>query len=130
MTDVLRIVGIALVFSVLLVILRKEAAPYGAQLAIGLVVVLLLSLLRPISQLIDALGSLAQGAGIRSVYLGIVLKAIGIAAMTSIGAELCRDAGEDAAGQVVELAGKVFIMLLALPVVTAIIDLVVRLLPG
>lgn len=126
----IRMVGLAAVITVLLTILRKDYAPFGFQVALGFVVALMIWLLRPLSDLIGALGTLAQTAGVRSVYLNVVLKVVGIATVTSIGAALCRDAGEDAIGHVVELTGKVFILILAIPVVAAIIDVIVGLLPG
>ena len=114
----------------LLVHLRREMASIGAQVALAFVIVALLALMGPLRQVIDAFWELARGAEVRPVYVSLVLKAIGIAYITSIGAELSRDAGEEAVGAVVELAGKISILLLALPVVAAILDVLVRLLPG
>lgn len=130
MTDIVRIVGIAIVVSVLLSILRKDAAPIGAQLAIAFVVLVLLFLMEPLGRVIRSFGDLAQGAGVRSVYLALVLKAVAIAFITSLGAELAKDAGENSVGATVEMTGKVFILLLAVPVITALLDALAALLPG
>lgn len=130
MDELARIVGIGLVTSVLLAFLRKEMPPIAVQAAMAFVVLSLLFLMRPLSDVFHAFYRLAEGAEVRSVYLALVLRAIGIAYLTSIGASLCRDAGEEAIGSVVELAGKVFILLLAVPVIAAILEALVRLLPG
>lgn len=130
MSEVARIAGIGIIFSVLLVYLRKESAPFGAQAAVAFVVLVLLILLQPIRQVIDAFTALAREAQVSSVYLALVLKAVAIAYITSFSAELSRDAGEDAIGAAVELAGKVFILILSVPVIAAIMDALIRLLPG
>lgn len=129
-SDIAGVVAAAVAISAFLAFLRREMAPIGAQVALAFVLVALLSLLEPTRRLLDAFWELSREAGVRPLYVSVVLKAIGIAYVTSIGASLCRDAGEDAVGAVVELAGKVSILILALPVVAAILDALVRLLPG
>src|SRR5690606_10018161 len=122
--------GLAIAVSVMLAFLRKEMPPIGAQVAMAFVVVALLYLMRPLVEMVDVFVELAGNANVRPVYLIVVLKAVGIAYITSIGAELSRSAGEGAIGAIVELAGKVFILSLAVPVVAALLDVLVRLLPG
>lgn len=130
MTDLTRIVGLGIVLSVLLTFLRREMAPLGIQLALAFVVVALLFLIEPLRRVVDTFAVLADEANVRGIYVALILKAVGIAYVTAIGAELCRDAGEGAIGAVVELAGKVFILLLAVPVISAILNVLVTLLPG
>jgi len=128
--ELLRIVGSGLVASVILAFLRREAPSIGVQAAMAFVVLVLLVLLRPLADVLEVFRRLAEGAGVRPVYLALVLRAIGIAYLTSIGASLCRDAGEEAVAAVVELAGKGFILLLSVPVVAAVLEALIRLLPG
>lgn len=130
MSQIAGVVAAAVAISVFLVFLRREMAPIGAQVALAFVIVALFALLDPMRRLLDAFWELSRAAGVRTLYMSVVLKAIGIAYVTSIGAALCRDAGEDAVAAVVELAGKVSILILAMPVVAAILDVLVRLLPG
>src|SRR5690554_3259978 len=126
----MRVVGLGIVVSVLLTVIRKDVPPIGAQVAAAFVVTALLMLMEPLGGVVRAFAELASGAGVRTVYLALVLKAVAIAFITSVGAELSRDAGEAAIGSVVELTGKVFILLLAVPVIAAILDALVSLLPG
>ena len=130
MTDVARIVGLGIVLSVLLTFLRRQMAPVGVQLAMAFVLIVLLFLVEPLRRVTESFSALADEAGVRGIYAAVVLKAVGIAYLTSIGSELCRDAGESAIGAAVELAGKVFILLLAVPIIAAILDALATLLPG
>lgn len=130
MSEVARVVGLGIVVSVLLTLLRKEIPPLGVQVAAAFVGAALLMLMEPLGSVVRAFGELAAGAQIRTVYLALVMKAVAIAFVTSIGAELSRDAGEGAIGSIVELTGKVFILLLGVPVIAAILDALVGLLPG
>ena len=57
------------------------------------------------------------------------MKTTGIAYLGSFGAQTCRDMGEGALADKIELATKVIIMILALPVLGGILGLVEQLLP-
>ena len=94
MTDVTRIVGLGIVVSVLLTLLRKEMPPMAVQVAMAFVVVALLFLVEPLRQAVDTFLHLAAEARVRTIYVEVVLKAIGIAYIASIGSELSRDAGK------------------------------------
>ena len=55
-------------------------------------------------------------------YATLLLKALGIAALTQCCAELCRECGEASAGNGIELIGKIEILLLSLPLVNEILE--------
>jgi stage III sporulation protein AD len=63
------------------------------------------------------------------MYFTSVLKITGIAYISEFGAEICRDAGEGAIASKIEMAGKVIIIALAIPVITSLIDLVLKIMP-
>jgi len=83
----------------------------------------------PLGQAVTALAELAARAKVERFYLDTVLRVIGVAYLAEFGSQICRDAGEGAIASKVELAGKVLIMVLAVPVVTAVVEVVLRLLP-
>ena len=55
-------------------------------------------------------------------YGHVLIKAMGIALLTYISAEICRDCGEGSIASMVELAGKCEILLLGLPLVSSILQ--------
>ena len=61
-------------------------------------------------------------------YAGALIKALGVALLTHLGAEICRDCGESGIAAGVELAGKCEILLLSLPLVSSILDSAVEIL--
>ena len=66
---------------------------------------------------------------IYNVYLTTILKIIGITYVAEFGAQICRDSGQGALATKVELAAKVIIMMMAVPIMAAILDAVWKLLP-
>ena len=49
--------------------------------------------------------------------------------IVEFGAQISRDAGEDAIASKIELAGKVIIMVLAIPIMLALLELIIKLSP-
>lgn len=125
--EIWQIVGFALIVTVLGVVLRKISPEVSVQLTILAVVTIFLLLLDKIKIVIDLLQNLADQAGINSYYLVIVLKIVGIAYVAEFGAEICKDAGEGALALKVEMAAKIAVLILAIPVILAILESLVRL---
>jgi len=56
-----------------------------------------------------------------SEYADVLIKALGVAILTHISSEICRDCGENTVASAVELAGKCEILLLSLPLISSIL---------
>ncbi len=131
MTTVLRLVGVGLTATVLLAVLGQfQQRSVAMVVRLAAAVVLLLAILVPLAQVVAALGRIATLAHVRGLYLALLLKVLGIAYLATLGAEVARDAGEGALAGKVELAGKVLILVLAVPVLTAIVQLLFKMIPG
>jgi stage III sporulation protein AD len=131
MLTAMRLVGFGLVVVVLLVVLGQfQHRPIALVVRLGAVAVLLLAILGPLDQVLVALNRLVALSHVRGLYLTVLLKVVGIAYLATLGAQLAQDAGEQAVATKIELAGKVLILVLAVPVVTAIVRLLLQLLPS
>ena len=62
-----------------------------------------------------------ESSRVSSQYLAPILKTTAIVYITAFGTEICRDADENAMAVVVELAGKIIILIIALPLIEAIL---------
>lgn len=127
--EIWQIVGLALIVTILAVILRKIQPEIAVQLSILAGLVIFLLVLGKIKVIVDLLQNLAEQANISSYYLIIVLKIVGISYLAEFSAQICRDAGEGALATKVELAAKVGVLVLAVPILIAILESLVRLIP-
>lgn len=64
------------------------------------------------------------------LYLETILKIIGIAYIAELGASLTKEAGLSSVAKNIELAGKIFIILLAVPIISAVIEAIINFLPA
>jgi stage III sporulation protein AD len=127
--EILQIIGIGLVTTVILIILRRQKPEIAVQVSIAAGALIFLLLASKLSAVIDMLEGYAVRADIKPVYLAAVLKITGIAYLTEFGAEICKDAGENAIASKIEMAGKVIIVAMAVPVITSLIDLILKIMP-
>lgn len=127
--EIWQIVGLALVVTVIGVVLRQIRPEISIQLTILAAIMIFLVILGKVKVIIELLQNLADQANISSYYLLIVLKIVGIAYLAEFGAQICRDAGEGALATKVEMAAKVSVLVLAIPIIAAILESLVRLMP-
>jgi len=122
--DIFQIAGLGIVASLILTLLRKERSDLvmGAALVAGLL--LLFTILPRISSAISVFGTLAAESGLEPLYFGIILKVLAISYVADFAAALCRDAGEELIASRVEMAGKVLILVSALPIVQEVLSVV------
>ena len=114
---VLGITAVAL--AVQLKPLRQEYSVY-LILAAGLVIGFLsISRLELILDTVRAIGSQIR---VKNIYLGTLLKMVGITYIAEFASGICRDAGFSALGTQVEMFGKLSILAVSEPVLQALLE--------
>jgi stage III sporulation protein AD len=126
--EILQIVGFGLVAAVLIVLLRHQKPEVAMLVSIAAGVVIFLFVLDKVAAVVIVLKDLAVRANINMLYLGAILKIVGIAYIADFGAQICRDSGEGALASKIEFAAKVLIMVLAVPIVMAVLDTLLKIL--
>ncbi|WP_024831208.1 stage III sporulation protein AD [Ruminiclostridium josui] len=127
--DILQIVFIGIVAVALSSVIKAQKPELALQVSIitGILIFMLVAV--KLSAVIDFIKTFSQKADIDSTYIAILLKIVGIAYIAEFGAEVCKDAGESSIASKIELAGKVTIVVLAVPIITSLLDLVIKLMP-
>ena len=109
------------------VILRKWNADLLPLLRVAILLILVGVILSWTSPLVAYLKDLT-GITALSKYAEFLFKALGIAWLTQCCADICRESGEGGAANGVELAGKVELLLLSLPLINDILTVTKELL--
>lgn len=127
--EVLQIVAIGLIAAVLIIVVKSHRPELAVLLSTAAGIILFLIVLGKIGSIIEIIKDLAFKAGINMVFLDTILKIIGIAYIAEFGAQICRDTGEGAVASKIEFAAKVLIMVLAVPIIVAVLQSLLKLLP-
>jgi stage III sporulation protein AD len=128
-SEIVPVVVAALILSFLQVNLRSSYPEYAAVLAVLFTVIILLRVLNPMRDMIHVFYQLGQGAGVSGGYFDVLLRTLAAAYITAFGSQICKDAGEESLAMVVEFAGKLVMMIIALPIVVGVVETLVNLLP-
>ncbi len=120
------LLAIAIIATVLTVLVRSHRPEIAIWLSVVTGLIIVGRILPLINFIVRTLADITSGTRAESVYFTTVLKVIGIAYLAGFGAEVCRDAGERATAGKLELAGKVIILMTALPVLIAVLETVAR----
>ena len=108
--DIIKIVGIAFVTLIIVIILRQykpEFAVYASMLGGAIIILLSLGKLEGIINLLE---NLASKTAINGEFLAILIKITGIAFLTEFATSVCKDSGETAIANKVDLGGKIIII--------------------
>lgn len=127
--EMIQIIGLGFVVTLLILIIKQQRPEIAVQLSLALATIIFLMVLTKINVVLDLFRDMAAKANISPMYLNTILKIIGIAYITEFGAQVCRDAGEGAVAGKIEFAGKVLVMVMAIPIIALVLDTIVRLIP-
>ena len=127
MEQVIQVTGICVVGALLALVLKKGSPESALLLALAAAVAVLLFLARSMEELVSFLEELGDQSGLSSDLFLPLYKTVGIALAVKVGGNLCKDAGEAALAAIVETAGAVCALLVALPLVRAVLSLLLEL---
>lgn len=125
--NIAAVVGLALTATILCKLMDKYDKVYSVFIAIGATAAIMLLLFVSISPITVAVSSLFSRSGLDSGYLAVLIKALGICYITQFAYDICKDSGENAIATQIELAGKIALLLLALPLLNTLVETVLHL---
>ena len=126
---ILRIVGIAILSTIFILVIKQEKPEIAFMLSLVTGLMILAIILSQVGEIINLLRNLASRAEIDGIYFNTIIKIIGLAYIGEFGAEITRDAGEQALASKIELAVKIIIMYMAIPIMTSLIETIISFLP-
>ncbi|MBT9157182.1 MAG: hypothetical protein DDT36_00160 [Firmicutes bacterium] len=127
--EIFQFVIVALAVAMAALLLKQLRPELGLVLVVVASVVLLMTLIGRMAVVIELVKELAERADVGSLHLNTLLRIMGVAFVAEFGAGICKDAGENSLALKVELAGKLIILGLSVPLVLVILETLLRLIP-
>ena len=127
MEQSIQIAAACIIAAVLALVLRKGSPELAMLVTLAAVVAAFLGLSGLLTDLIKFLQELSEKTGVSQRLFVPLYKIVGIALIVRIGGSLCRDAGETALAAVVETAGTVCALLVAIPLLQEVLSLLMEL---
>ena len=124
---VLKVTSIVIISVVLAVIVRGQRPEYVPFVIIAAGVVIWAMISSSVESAVNTARTMIDGTGVNIGYIEILFKSLGICILTQISSDICRDANESALATKAELAGKVAVLTIAMPMITSIAQLSIEL---
>lgn len=124
--DIFKIIGIGIIGGVLSITVKQYRKEYGIFVGLATVLAILFMTLGTLETAIEEISLITEKTGVDIRYFTAVIKVVGIAYITEFGAEILRDGGEGAIAMKVEMAGKIFILGLTVPIVTEFLEVCIN----
>lgn len=126
--EILKIAAVALTGVILASVMKTVNKEMTIYIILATVIILFLSIIDKLWEAFRFLEGIYDNVTYGRSFFPVIIKVLAVAYITDFTAQLCRDSGENAIGSKVELAGKVLIFYLAMPVLSAILELISSLL--
>lgn len=126
--EIVKIAIIGIVAGVLVVTVKQKQPELGMQVSIVAGLIIFIYVLDYLMTAVDYIRDIVTKYDIPYESITIVLKIIGIAYICEFAAEILKDTGESSLASKVELGGRVFIIVLSLPIITSFMNMVLGLL--
>ena len=128
MSDIIKVAAAAIAAAVCAVVVRKQSPEIALALGVGACALVVLYCSGALTAVVELADKLAQTGGLSAQVVEPVMKTAGIAIVTRLAADFCKDAQEGGLASAVELSGTALALAAALPLMSAVLDVLGRLL--
>jgi stage III sporulation protein AD len=128
--EILQIVGFALIATFLALVVKEQKPNFAFLLIVFVGCSIFLFLIDQIYAIIHMLEKIAINANVNIIYVETILKIIGIAYIAEFASQITKDAGQAAIASKIEMAGKILILAMAIPILTVLIETIIALIPN
>lgn len=119
--EVLKLAALCALCVLPVALLRQKTPEMALLLTIAVLLVAAARCLTAAAPLLEEIRQLFAQAGIEGTYVAVLPRAVAAALVTRLCADLCKDGGSQALSSVVETAGAVASLAIALPLLEAVV---------
>lgn len=129
MEIIIKIVAIGLVSCLATLIVKPVRNDFAIFIAIAGGLVITFLVLDYLTDIFDVFKNIISSTGLSSNLYKLLIKIIAIGYLIEFAVSICSDTGNSSLGDKVLLGGKIVIMVMALPIITNILQIIIGLLP-
>ena len=122
--EILKICAVGVVAAVLSLTVKQYKPEFAVIISTCAAIIIVLMVADYLFDAVTVLKNLTEKSGIDSGLLSSVLKIIGIGYIAEFSAGVCEDAGNKNLADKLAFGGKVIILMVSLPVLTAVVEVI------
>lgn len=122
--EIMKIIAIAIGGVLMAAVVKNFKPEFSIYVVLATVIIIFLMALDKLTTVFQFLGTIYDEMTYGKNFFPIIIKVLVVAYLADFTSQLCKDAGEGAIGGKVELAGKIIIFYLSMPILLAILELI------
>lgn len=127
--EIIKIIGVGLISLIIIMILKQYKPEFIIYASLIGGAIILLLVVDKLSGIITLLTNLSDKLSYNNKFLIILLKITGITFLTEFATSICKDSGETAIANKVDLAGKILIVSMSIPIISSLLETILKILP-
>ena len=127
--EIMQIIAVAFVATFIIVLLKQYKPEFAIYISIFAGIIIFGMVFFKLKVIIELLQNLSGRLGVNSKFFEILIKITGIAYLSEFAVNICKDSGESAIASKVELASKILIIAMSIPILSSLLDTISSILP-
>lgn len=127
--EIIKIIGIGLISLIVIIIVKQYRPEFTIYISLMAGVFILILLMDKVSGIINLLKSLSNKTTINNEFLVLLIKITGIAFLVEFAESICKDSGETAIANKIDIGGKVIIISMSIPIIASLLETIIKILP-
>lgn len=123
-STVIAAAGIGVVAAAIAVVLRGTKPEFALMVSLAAGIFIMVKIFGDLVPVVAQIETVLSSASMPARYAGILLKSLGICLLTQVACDACKDAGESAIASKIEIAGRVAVLAVSLPLFTQVLSIV------
>lgn len=127
--DIIKIVGVGFIALIICVVIKQYKPEMNLYVTLVAGVIILSMSFNGFTKVINIIENYSDKISISGKFVAILLKITGISILSEFACSMCRDCGESAIASKIELASKVIVISVSIPIISSLLEVVLRIMP-
>ena len=120
--DVVQIGVIGVAGTLLAVQFKTGKTEYGIYISVALSLLIFFFILGKVEVMIDTVRMIGSYISVDTAYMGTLVKMLGVTYIAEFSSSICKDAGYQTIAKQIEIFGKLAILVMSMPILTALLN--------
>lgn len=126
--NITAVIGFCIISAIVLKAAEKDSIEIKTAAVFAAVMIIFGKTIESISSLIGEIKYIFNQAQVDEQYLKILFKGVGICYITRLASDFCKDCSENSLASQVQLAGRIALLIVSMPLFNAFVDVIKTLL--
>ena len=127
--EIIQIIAIAFVGTFIAILIRQYKPEFSIYISIISGIIIFGIIIFKLNAVMELLKTFSHKFDVNSKFFLILIKITGIAYLSEFAVNICKDSGESAIASKVEMAGKIIIIAMSIPILSSLLDTLINILP-